>query len=100
MIAETTAGRLPYVGVGLYSFTAGHVTYLFDNNISFRFAHMLAALGVDAIAVRDVDLLGESATDRSILSWLMEREATLITGDRRIRFRPQEVEVEALRRSR
>lgn len=41
--------------------------YLFDNDISFRFAAMLRALGVDAVALRDiylqnvkdVDFLGE-----------------------------------------
>jgi hypothetical protein len=71
------------------------VTYLFDNNISFRFAHMLKALGVDALAVRDVEELGEDAGDVSILRWIRGRECALITGDRHIRTRP--LEVSALR---
>jgi predicted nuclease of predicted toxin-antitoxin system len=60
------------------------VTYLIDNNIAFRFAHMLAALGIDALAVRDVEELGEDAGDVEILAWLGRRVCTFITGDRHI----------------
>lgn len=72
------------------------MTYLFDNNISFRFAHALQILGADALAVRDVPGLGETAADPVILAWLSGRECILITGDQRIRTRP--IEVTALRR--
>lgn len=74
------------------------MTYLLDNNISFRFAHMLAALGVDALAVRDVQALGEEADDVSILRWLHGRDCVLLSGDRHIRSRP--LEAAALRESR
>jgi predicted nuclease of predicted toxin-antitoxin system len=74
------------------------VSYLFDNNISFRFAQMLAALGVDVLAVRHVPALGEDAGDMEILRWLRGRECVLISGDRHIRSRP--LEVTALRESR
>jgi hypothetical protein len=67
------------------------VSYLLDNDISFRFAHMLAALGVEALAVRDVAALGEDATDVQILQWLRESNRTFITADRHIRSRPAEI---------
>jgi PIN domain-containing protein len=67
------------------------VTYLFDNNLSFRFAYMLQALGVDVVAVRDVPTLGESSKDPEILAWLEGRECIFLTGDQRIRTRPLEV---------
>jgi hypothetical protein len=73
------------------------VTYLFDNNISFRFAQALRALGVDVYAVREIDEPGESADDVDILTWLIGRDRVFVSGDRHIRTRP--LEVAALRQS-
>jgi hypothetical protein len=67
------------------------VTYLLDNDISFRFAHMLAALGVDVVPVRDVEDLGEDASDVEILRWLAGRSRVFVTADKHIRSRPGEV---------
>jgi hypothetical protein len=67
------------------------VSYLLDNDLSFRFAHMLAALGVDVVAVRDVEALGEDAPDVEILRWLAGRERVFITADKHIRSRPAEI---------
>jgi predicted nuclease of predicted toxin-antitoxin system len=67
------------------------VTYLLDNDISFRFAHLLAALGVDVVSVRDVEDLGEDASDMEILHWLTGRERVFVTADKHIRSRPAEV---------
>jgi PIN domain-containing protein len=66
------------------------VTYLFDNDLSFRFAHMLAALGVDVLAVRDVGDLGEGTFDIKILQWLEGRDRLFVTADKHIRSRPAE----------
>jgi predicted nuclease of predicted toxin-antitoxin system len=67
------------------------VTYLLDNDISFRFAQMLAALGVDVVAVREVEDLGEGAPDVGILQWLKGRERVFVTADKHIRSRPAEI---------
>ena len=67
------------------------MTYLFDNDISFRFAHMLAALEVDVLAVRDVGDLGEGASDVEILHWLDGRDRLFVTADKHIRSRPAEI---------
>jgi hypothetical protein len=74
------------------------VIYLLDNSISFRFAHMLVALGVDVLAVRDVEELGAGAGDVEIVQWLRGRERTFITADKHIRTRP--AEIAALKESR
>jgi PIN like domain len=66
------------------------VTYLFDNDISFRFALMLAALEVDVVAVRDVEALGENADDIEIMQWLKGQNRLFVTADLRIRSRPSE----------
>ena len=74
------------------------MSYLFDNDISFRFAHMLKALGVDVLSVRDVGDLGEHASDVEILNRLTGRERVFVTADKHIRSRP--AEIAALKESR
>ena len=67
------------------------MTYLLDNDISFRFAPMLAALAVEVVAVRDVEDLGEDSPDVEILQWLKGRERVVVTADKHIRSRPAEI---------
>src|SRR5690349_11884264 len=52
---------------------------------------MLTALEVDVLAVRDVQDLGQAATDVEILQWLTGRDRFFITADKRIRSRPAEI---------
>ena len=68
----------------------------FDNNLSPSYARMLAALKVDAVALRDE--FPANIKDVPLLEQLAEREFDVfVSGDTRICTRPDEVE--ALRRS-
>ena len=64
------------------------MTYLFDNNISPRFAGMLRELGVDAKALRDV--FPPNVKDSAFLPQLKGSGWVLVTGDTRIATRPAE----------
>jgi hypothetical protein len=57
------------------------VRYFFDNSISYRLAKMLAALGVDAVALRDE--FPEDIKDVALLRALRGREVVFVAADRR-----------------
>ncbi len=69
--------------------------YLFDNCISYRFAHMLAALGVDARALRDV--FPADIKDVDFIPQLRDSGWVLVTTDRHMKTR--QIEAEALQAS-
>ncbi len=71
------------------------MTYLFDNCISYRFAHMLATLGVDATALRDV--FPANIKDVDFIPQLRGRGWVLITTDRHMKTR--QIEAAALQAS-
>ena len=54
--------------------------YFFDNSISYRFAEMLRALGVDAVALRHEH--PEDTKDVSLFDHLRGRNMVFITTDR------------------
>lgn len=56
------------------------MTYFFDNCISHRFAAMLAALGVQATALRDE--FPESADDVTVFHQLRQRDLVFVSCDR------------------
>lgn len=53
--------------------------YFFDNCISYRYADMLAALGVEAEALRHS--FSQSITDIDLFRQLHGRELTYLSGD-------------------
>jgi hypothetical protein len=55
------------------------VQYFFDNNISFRLAHMLRALDVDAVPLRDV--FAQNIDDKSLFQQLAGRECVFVAND-------------------
>jgi hypothetical protein len=71
------------------------MTYLFDNCISYRFAHMLSALGVDVKALRDV--FPADIKDVDFIPQLHGRGWILITTDRHMKTR--QIEAAALQAS-
>ncbi len=71
------------------------MTYLFDNCISYRFAHMLATLGVDAKALRDV--FPAYIKDVDFIPQLRGQGWVLITTDRHMKTR--QIEAAALQAS-
>jgi hypothetical protein len=64
------------------------VKYFFDNPISAKYAHMLAALEVDAVALRDE--FPADMDDVTLLGKPRGREVVFVTADRRIRRRQSE----------
>lgn len=66
---------------------------MFDNNLSPRFARMLNALGVEAMAVRDE--MPANTSDTEIIQWMEERKGDwgFITADRRTQTRPLEAPI-------
>jgi hypothetical protein len=63
--------------------------YFFDNDLSYRFAKMLSALDVDAVALRDE--LPQHTKDVDLLSALAGRDIVLVSGDRIMTRRPAEL---------
>lgn len=59
------------------------MTYLFDNNISYRYANMLKALDVDVVALRDV--FSHDIKDADLLRALTGSDYVLVSGDRSMR---------------
>jgi hypothetical protein len=66
------------------------VNYFFDNCISFRFARMLSALDVDAVALRDE--FEQGIDDPELFARLAGRELVFVTTDRHQTTRRQEAE--------
>ena len=62
--------------------------YFFDNAISPKYAHMLAALEVDAVALRDE--FPPDIDDVALFERLRGRDIVFVTADRRIRRRQSE----------
>lgn len=58
--------------------------YIFDNDISYRYAAMLRGLGVDAHGVREVEGLSHDTKDPEILRYLSAREIVFLSADRGI----------------
>ncbi|MGD9856910.1 MAG: DUF5615 family PIN-like protein [Planctomycetaceae bacterium] len=65
------------------------MTFLFDNNISYRYARMLSALGKDTVALRD--RLPSNTTDVDVFAYLKGSDTVFVTVERRMRGRPVEV---------
>jgi len=64
------------------------VKYFFDNCISFRFARMLAALDIEATALRD--RYPQNISDIALFEKLRESEEVFVTSDRSQLTRIQE----------
>ncbi len=62
--------------------------HFFDNAISPRYAHMLAALGVEALALRDQ--FPDDIDDVTLFDGLRGKDIVFVTADRRIRRRQSE----------
>lgn len=63
--------------------------YFLDNNISYKFAGMLAALDCDVEALRES--FPTDITDENLLTQLAGRDVVFVTGDRKMLRRPQEL---------
>ena len=63
--------------------------YIFDNNISPKFAHMLRALDCDVAALREE--FPANITDPDFLTAIAGRAAVFVTGDRKMTTRPHEL---------
>lgn len=70
------------------------MTFYFDNNISYKFARMLAALDVEALHVAELEI-GRDATDLEIFQFLKGKDAIFLTADRSISTR--KIEAAAMR---
>jgi hypothetical protein len=64
--------------------------YFLDNNISYKFAKMLAALDCDVVALRES--FSTDITDEKLLTQLAGRDIVFVTGDRMMLRRPQELQ--------
>lgn len=62
--------------------------FLFDQNVSERIAHALNVLEFDVQHVKDIEGLGEEATDEEILAYCETNGACVVTRDLAIRRRP------------
>ena len=69
------------------------MTFLFDNNFSYKLAAMLRALDVDAIALREA--FDQDIDDVDLFRELRGEGIILVTSDMRIQRRP--VEIQALK---
>ena len=64
------------------------MNYFFDNNISFRYADMLKALGVSAVALREV--FPQSIKDPDLLHALKGTDYVFVSSEQRMRHKPIE----------
>jgi hypothetical protein len=64
------------------------VTYFFDNCICFRYAHMLAALDVPVVPLRDV--FPQNIKDPDLLRALRGTDYTFVSSEQRMRRNPIE----------
>ncbi|MBW3539243.1 MAG: hypothetical protein KY476_03155 [Planctomycetes bacterium] len=64
------------------------MTYFFDNNISYRYAGMLKALGVAVVALRDV--FPPDIKDPDLLRGLKDTDYVFVSSEQRMRRRPIE----------
>lgn len=71
------------------------MTFLLDENISFRIADAFSQLGKSVRHVAKVEELGRGSTDLEILRFIQRREWRLISLDRRI-LRPAHKKAEFL----